>query len=164
MILSTQLNQKIKDLVDDGLDALVGAVNLVDDDDGLETQFEGLAEHELGLRHRALGGVHQQAAAVGHAEHPLDLAPEVGVARGVQDVNPVIGVVERVVVDRAVLCQDGDAALALERVAVHDQVVLPALELLELAHAEVPRLLKQVIDQGGLAMVNVRDDSDVANV
>ena len=41
---------------------------------------QGLGEHELGLRHRAFGGVDQQEHAVDHAEDALDLAAEVGVA------------------------------------------------------------------------------------
>jgi rhodanese-related sulfurtransferase len=68
-----------------------------------------------------------------------------------------------VVVHRAVLGQDRDAPLAFERVGVHDQVVLTARELLELAVAEVARLLEQLVDERGLAVVDVRDDRDVAS-
>ena len=56
------------------------------------------------------------------------------------------------------LGENGDAAFALEVVAVHR----PLLNLLVLA--EGPRLLQQPIDQGRLAVVDMRDDRDVAQV
>ena len=57
-----------------------------------------------------------------------------------------------------ILGHDRDALLALQVIGVHDAVN----DLLILAiHAS---LLQHVIDEGGLAMVNVSDDGDVANV
>jgi len=49
-----------------------GRSHLFDDDDGLEAELDGLGENEAGLRHGALGGVHQQQASVGHAKDALD--------------------------------------------------------------------------------------------
>ena len=53
---------------------------------------------------------------------------------------------------------DGDAAFAFDVVAVHrafrDGLVL----------AERPRLLQQLVDQRGLAVVNMGDDGDVADI
>jgi hypothetical protein len=69
-----------------------------------------------------------------------------------------------VVVDGAVLGQDRDPPLAFEIVGVHDQAVLPPRELVELAGAEVARLLEELIDEAGFAVVDVRDDRDVAQV
>ena len=48
-----------------------------------------LGEHEAGLGQRPLGGVDQQEHAVHQAETALHLAAEVGVARGVDDVDLV---------------------------------------------------------------------------
>ena len=140
-----------------GLDRLgglgVGAVDLVDDDDRLQAECERLAEHDPRLRHRPLGGVDQQQAAVRHPEHPLDLAAEVRVARGVDDVE-----LDPVVANRRGLGEDRDPLLALEIVRIHDQ----------LAHLlvgrEDARLLQQRVDERGLAVVDVRDDRDVAEV
>ena len=60
--------------------------------------------------------------------------------------------------DGAVLGQDRDAALALEVVAVHHA----------LGHflvvAEGAALAQQLVDQRGLAMVDVGDDGDVADL
>ncbi len=50
---------------------------------GLQAHLQRLAEHELGLGHHPFLGVDQQQAAVDHAQDPLDLAAEVGVAGGV---------------------------------------------------------------------------------
>ena len=135
------------------LDAGVAAVDLVDDDDRAQAKLERLAQDEARLRHRAFDGVDQQQAAVGHVEDALDLAAEVGVAGGVDDVD-----LDAPVGDRGVLGEDGDAALALQVVRVHDQLA----DLLVLA--EHVGLLEQAIDQGGLAVVDVRDDGDVAEV
>src|SRR3546814_8527241 len=66
----------------------VATVDLVDDDDRLEAECERLAGDELGLRHRAFGGVDEQDDAVDHAEDTLDLAAEIGVTRGIDDVDP----------------------------------------------------------------------------
>ena len=67
--------------------ALVRPVDLVDDDDRLQADLQRLAEHELGLRHRAFGGIDQHDGAVHHVEDALDLAAEIGVAGRVDDVD-----------------------------------------------------------------------------
>ena len=66
--------------------------------------------------------------------------------------------------DGEVLGQDGDAALALERVGVHDQAVLAALELVQLAGAELAGLAQHLIDQRRLAVVDVGDDGNVSQI
>ena len=129
------------------------AVDLVDDHDDAQADLERLAQHEAGLRHRALGGVDEQQAPVGHVQHPLDLAAEVGVAGRVDDVDGHVGVA-----DRRVLGEDGDALLALEVVRVHDQ----RAHLLVVA--EGVALLQQGVDQRGLAVVDVGDDRHVSDV
>ena len=60
------------------------------------------------------------------------------------------------VVDGGVLGEDGDAALALEVVAVHRALGHA------LVGAERAALVQQGVDQRGLAVVDVRDDGDVA--
>ena len=127
-------------------------IDLVDDDDRLEAHLERLLRHEPRLRHRALVGVDEEQHRVDHAEHALDLAAEVGVARGVDDVDA-----------RALPChggalrQDRDAALALEIVRVHRALGD------DLAGPERAGLLEESIDEGGLAVIDVGDDCDVAD-
>ena len=68
-----------------------------------------------------------------------------------------VGVVDEVA-DGSVLGEDGDAALFLEVVRVHDALV----DLL--VRTDGPGLLEEGVDERGLAMVDVRDDRDVADV
>ena len=120
---------------------------------GLQAERERLAQHHAGLGHRALGGVDEEQAPVRHAEDALDLAAEVGVPGRVDDVE-----LDPVVPDRGRLREDRDSLLALEVVGVHDQLA----DLL--VRREDVRLLQQRVDQGGLAVVDVGDDRDVAEV
>ena len=62
------------------------------------------------------------------------------------------------VVHGGVLGQDGDAALALDVAGVHHAV--NGLLILVISAA----LLEHLVDQGGLAVVNVGNDGNVANV
>jgi hypothetical protein len=82
-----EVHEQLHDLVLDLGDAGVGAVHLVDAEDDRQVRGEGLAQHEAGLRERALGGVDEQHDAVDHGQAALDLAAEVGVAGGVDDVD-----------------------------------------------------------------------------
>ena len=148
-----QLQEEVMGELERALGVGQRAVELVDDQDRAEPDLEGLAEDEAGLRHRAFGGVDQEQAPVGHVEDPLDLAPEIGVARGVDDVDHGV-----VVADGRVLGQDRDPLLAFEWVRIHDQrthlLVLP----------EGVALLQEGVDQRRLAMVDVGDDGQVADV
>ena len=133
--------------------ARVRPVDLVDHDDRLEADLERLADHELGLRHRSFRRIDQHDRRIDHRQDALDLAAEIGVAGGVDDVDAVV-----LPVDRGRLGEDGDAALLLEVVRVHrafgDALVL----------AERAGLFQKLVDQRGLAMVDVRDDRDIAKV
>ena len=130
-----------------------GLVHLVQHDDRLQPQRQRLGGHELRLRHRPFGGIDQQTDAIDHGQDAFDLAPEVGVAGGVDDVDP-----RALPFDRSRLGKDGDPAFAFDVVRIHrplgDRLVL----------AEAARLLEQLIDQRRLAVVDVGDDGDVADV
>jgi len=74
------------------------------------------------------------------------------VARGVDDVD--VGVA---VLDRAVLGQDGDAAFFFDIPRVHDAFA----DLL--VFTEGAGLAQELVDEGGLAVVDVGDDCNVAD-
>ncbi len=152
-LLGVERGEEVEDLVQDLVRALLGLVDLVDDDDRPQAQAERLAEHELGLRHRPLGRVDEEQAAVDHREDALDLAAEVGVAGRVDDVDP-----RALPGHRGALGEDGDPALALDVVAVQR----PFLDVLVVAKGA--RLLQQPVDQGRLAVIDMRDDRDVPQV
>ena len=87
LLVGAEFDEGVEDLVEDLVRPGVGPVDLVDDHDRPELVRERLAQHELRLRHRPLEGVDQHEGAVGHLQGPLDLAAEVGVAGGVDDVD-----------------------------------------------------------------------------
>ena len=120
---------------------------------GLQADLQGLGDHELGLRHRAFGRVHEHDRAVHHAQDALHLAAEIGVARGIDDVDA--GVLPD---DRGRLGQDGDAALLLEIVRIH-RALFHAL-----VFAEAAGLGEELVDEGGLAVVDVGDDGDISQL
>jgi hypothetical protein len=80
-------------------------------------------------------------------------------AGGVDDVD-AIGDVGALVepAQRGVLGQDGDAALTFQVVGIHDAFA----EFLTLV--ERAGLTKELVDERGLAVVDVGDDGDVAKV
>ena len=116
-------------------------------------RFERLAQHEAGLRQRPFARVDEQEHAVDHREPALDLAAEVGVTGCVDDVQRDVAVPHR-----GVLREDRDALLALEVVRVHH----PFGDVL--VGAEGSRLPQQTVDERGLAVIDVRDDRDVAQI
>ena len=146
-----QVQQQLQHLVDDLVHPLVGAVDLIYYHDDPVAQLQGLGQHEAGLRHGALRGVHQQDDAVDHLQDALHLAAEVGVARSIHDVDLHI-----LILDGGVLGQDGDAPLALQVVGVHNALhhglIFPV-------HAG---LLEHLIHQSGLAMVNVGNYGNIS--
>ena len=112
-----------------------------------------LLEDVAGLRQRALGGVDEEQHGVDHQQRPLDLAAEVGMAGRVDDVQA-----DAAVVDRRLLGEDRDPLLALEVARVQDAVDDG------LVGAERARLAEHRVDERGLAVVDVGDDGDVAEV
>ena len=145
--------EQVEHLVDHLGRPRVGAVHLVDDDDRLQPDLQRLRDDELGLRQRAFGRVHQHQRAVHHVEDALDLAAEVGVAWRIDDVDARV-----LPLHGGSLGEDGDAALALQIVGVHRPLDLALVVPVNAG------LLQQTIDEGGLAMVDVSDDGDVAQI
>ena len=145
--------EEVEDLVVDRARPGVRPVDLVDHDDRPQTLAQRLADDELGLRHRSLGGVDQHQDAVDHAENALDLAAEIGVAGRVDDVDPHVPPD-----DRGAFGEDRDAALAFELVRIER----PLGDLL--IGAKGAALAQHRVDQGRLAVVDMGDDRDVADI
>ena len=148
-----QRREQVEHLVSDFGRTGVGAIDLVDDDDGIQPHLERLDDDEFGLRQRPFGGIDQHQRAVHHVEDALDLAAEIGVAGGVDDVDA--GVLPD---QRSGLGQDGDAPFALQVVGIQRPLGHP------LVLAERAGLLQQAVDQGGLAVVDVGDNGDIAKI
>jgi hypothetical protein len=109
------------------------------------------------LRHGTLGRVHEQEDTVHHVHDALYLSAEVGMTGGVYNIDldrlARFWVLER---DGGIFCENGDAALAFEVVRIHH-----ALGYL-LVLAKGMGLAQQPIDQGGFAVVNVRNNGDIS--
>ena len=153
MLVSVEVQEELFHLVDDFGDPGVGAVDLVDHEYDRQASGEGLAEYEARLGQRALGGVDEQEDPVDHGEPPLDLAAEVGVARGVDDVE-----LHTAVAHGGVLGQDRDALLTLEIARVEDSFVHV------LVRSECARLPEHGVDQCGLAVVDVGHNCHISDV
>jgi hypothetical protein len=151
VLVRAEIDVERVDEVQHLLRAGVLPVYLVHDEDRREAEREGLREDEARLRQRPLRGVDEEEHAIDEPQRALDLAAEVRVAGGVDDVD-----LHAAVGDRGVLREDGDPLLPLEVVRVHD-----ALDEL-LVRAEHAGLAQHEVDEGGLAVVDVRDDGDVA--
>ena len=149
----TEVVEQVEDLVQNPVRTRARTVNLVDHDDWLQAGFESLLGHEAGLRHRAVLGVDQQQHGVDHRHYTLNLATEVGVAGGVDDVDVVA-----VPVDGGVFRQNGNTALFFLVVGVHDALVV------ELVTLQSAGLTQEFVDQSGFTMVNVGDDGDVTQI
>ena len=155
-----EAEQEVLALGDDLVDARVGAVGLVDQEDDGELGLERLAQHEAGLGQRALGCVDEEDDAVDHGQAALDLATEVGVARGVDHVDGdgTVGGVHALVGDRRVLGEDRDALLALELVRVHGALFDVGVI------GEGVGLSEHGVDEGRLAVVDVGHDGHIPDV
>ena len=152
LVVRAELDEQVEHLVEDLLGPRVRSVDLVDHDQRREPGLERLAQDEARLRHRTLVGVDEQEHRVGHGERALDLPAEVRVAGGVDDVDPRV-----LELDRGVLGQDRDAALALLILAVHGAFGR------DLPGAEGSREAEHRVDERGLAVVDVGHDGQVAD-
>ena len=131
-------------------------VDLVDDRDDLEVVLDREVGVGQRLRLDALRGVDQQQRALAGGERPRDLVREVDVSRRVDQVEDVLLAGRRRVVQPDRMRLDGDAALALEIHRVEDL-------RFHLARLQRAGDLEKAIGQRRLAVIDVRDDREVAD-
>ncbi len=153
MGVGAEVHEQFVDVVEDLGRASIAAVDLVDRDDDREPARHRLLEDVARLRQRPLGRVDEQQDRVDHQQRALDLAAEVGVTGRVDDVQPDPGVV-----DGRLLGEDRDPLLALEIARIHDPVDD------RLVRPEGAGLAEHGVDEGRLAVIDVGDDRDVAQV
>ena len=133
-----------------------GQVDFIDDGDEFQIRVDGLVEVGHGLGFDALGGVDHQHGPLAGGQGPADFVVKVHVAGGVDEVQ-LVGLAVPHVVHRHGGGLDGDAPLALQ---IH---VVEGL-LARIAFIHHPGALQHAVGQGGLAVVDVRDDAEVADV
>ena len=145
-----ELVEQIEGVIDDPVRTRAVTIDLVDHDDRLQSERQRLLGHEARLRHRTFYGVDQQQNAVDHRQHALDLAAEVGVSRRIDDVD-----VYALVIDGEILGENRDPPFLFQVVRIHD----PFSDVL--VRGEAAGLMQQLIDERGLAVVDVGNDGDV---
>ncbi len=128
-----------------------GEVDLVDDGDDLVVVLDRLVDVGEGLRLDPLGGVDDEEGAFAGGQRARDFVGEVDVAGRVHQVELVA-----LPVEPHRLRLDGDPALALDVHAVEQL-------LLHLALGEAARRLDQPVGKRRLAVVDMRDDAEVAD-
>ena len=132
---------------------LVRLVDLVDGDDGPKPDFQRLRHHELRLWHRPFGSIDEHDGPIHHVEDALHLAAEIGVSWCIDDVDA--GVLP---LDGRNLRKDGNAALAFQVIRIH-RAFRHSLVL-----AEGAGLFQKHVDERRLAMIDVSNNGDVAQV
>ena len=132
-------------------------VDFVEDRDDLVVVVEGEVDVGERLRLHALRGVHHQQRAFAGRQRTGDFIVEVHVAGRVDEVQQVLLAVFRLVGDADALRFDGDAALAFD---VHAVKVLVAF----FAFRHQPRDLKDAVGERRLAVVDMGDDAEVADM
>ena len=147
------------DLVDAAQEVGAGAIHLVDERDARHLVAVHLAPHGLGLRLHAGDRAEHCDGAVEHAQAALHFDREVDVARGVDDVDAMLGevVLHPLPEARGRRGRDRDAALLLLLHVVHDRsAVVHFADLVRYAGVE-----KDALGRGRLPRVDVRGDADV---
>ncbi len=125
-------------------------IDLVEDGHDLEVVLHGLVAVGQGLGLNALGGVDQEDRPLAGGQRAADLVAEVHVTGGIDEMEGV-----SVPVHPHVLGLDGDAPLPLD---VHRIEVLLAHE----AGVHRPGQLQNAVRKGGLAVVDMADDGEIA--
>jgi polyphenol oxidase len=151
LVGGVERDEQVEDLVEHFVGRASGRSILLITTIGLRPRPSALPSDELGLRHRAFGGVDQQDDAVDHREDALDLAAEIGVAGGVDDVDAVSRSIRRGGLARMVMPRS--FSRSLESIARSSTRWLSR---------KVPDWRSRLVDERGLAVVDVGDDGNVA--
>ena len=153
IVRGVQLDKEVKDLIHNPVTAGCRLIDLIDNHDDRQMIFKGLFKDEIGLGHGTFLGINQKQSPVGHAQNPLHLTAEVGMSRGVNDIQPVIAVAVR-----AVFGRNGNSALTFQITGVHKPL---GHVLIVTEHARLP---EKLINQGRFTMIDMSDDCHVANL
>ena len=152
-VIGTEFFHQVHRFKDHVIGTAVGTVDLVDDDQRLETDLQSLGQHEASLWLGTFSCIDEHQSPVSHPQDAFDFPTEVGVARGVDDVD-----LHTLVGDRDVLRENRNPALTLQIVRVQQAF------LCQFRITEQSALLHQRIDEGRFPMVNVGDNGNVSNL
>jgi len=145
--------EEVEYCVDHSMGLRTIAVHLVDHEDGVQASRKGFLRHIPGLRHGPFNCVDEQQNRVDHRQNAFDLTAKIGVTRGIHDIDAIAAIF-----NRRVFGQYRDATLSFELIAVHDPIDFG------IRQPKGARLLQQTIDQGGLAVIDVGNNCDIAKL
>src|SRR6476661_8494932 len=131
----------------------VFSVDLVNYDDWLESVFKRFTQNKTRLRLWPIVGVDNQKYAVHHFHDALDFAAEIGVAGCIDNVDAVA-----VPLKGSILGANRDSFFTLEIHGIHYAL----FDLL--IGTKRPRLAQQLIHKRRLAVIDVRNNSNVTNL
>ena len=110
-------------------------------------------KNEASLRHRTFSRVNEKDNSVNHLKNTLNLAAEVSVAGGVDDVD-----LDVLVVNGGVLCEDGNSALLFKISRVHNSSYGFLIVSVNTA------LLEHLVNESGLTVVNVCNNCNISQI
>src|SRR5690349_17144645 len=87
IITRAEFDEQVKGVVECLVRSRKGAINLVDDHNHAQPKSQRLPQHETSLRHWPFNRIDQQQRAIYHVQDALDLATEIGVTGGINDVD-----------------------------------------------------------------------------
>ena len=151
VIVGVKLDEQINNLVNYLVGASHGTVNLVNYYDRLFAEGKSLFKHETGLRHATLKRVNEQKNRVDHLQNTFNLAAEIGVSGGVNDINFYV-----VIIKTGMLGKNSYSAFTFNVVGVHYSVFNVFIL------AEGARLFKKLVDDGCFTVVNVGNYGDIS--
>ena len=151
LLCCIQIQQQLQHLVMHLHRVGMRAVNLIDDHNRQQPLLQRLAQHKTRLCLRALVSIHHQNHTVHHLHHTLHLSTEIRVPGCIHNVNRVI-----IPVNRRILRLNRDTLLAFQIHRIHGAL----LHFLILAVSTTS--LKQLVHQRCLTVVNVGDNSQIA--
>ena len=150
---SIQIHQKFQHLIHHLGGTCLRAVDFVQTYNHMKIKFQRFFQHESGLGHSTFKSIYHQNHAVHHFQHPFHLAAEIGMPRGINDVDFC-----SFIIYCRIFGQDSNATLPLDVVGVH----YPLLNFL--VFPEYAALAQQLIHQGGFAVVYVGDDRHISDI
>ena len=113
-----QIHQKLQHFIDDLIRSCLRTVYLIDADDDRKVEPQSFLQYKFGLRHRTLKSVDHQDDAVDHFKDTFHLAAKIRMAGGVNDID-----LDILIKNGRVFGEDGDAALSLDVIGVHDALL-----------------------------------------
>ena len=153
LVVRLQLDEEIENHVEHLVRARVFAIDFIDHDDRFHLVLKRLAQNETRLRLRSIVRVHHEQNAIHHLHDALDFAAKIRVTRRVDDVHAIA-----VPLESGVLGPNGDPFFALQIHRIHHSL----LDLL--IGAEGAGLAQELVDERGLAVVDVGNDGNVTNL